>query len=211
MPPTSSFLRFPTELRYLIYDQLCPLIPHSHPYAQPSPIAAIDTTGPPISLLLVNHALHEEIRAYYFKRCTFRFVAQSFSHAKNLRGNMHLGSLAIVRNMRKVEVLLLPGTMRAGRDTQGGGIGQGMSAAWLEDQVGLLRDEAGALRSVTVSVRRVSWNHGWCVLEEMEALLRPLKTLMGRVEFRVGEVMGPGDIEEEMLQALGMVIEKLNR
>lgn len=121
------------------------------------------------------------------------------------------GSLAIVRQMRKVEVLLLPGTMRALASEEEGDVRtRGMSAAWLGDQVGLLRDEARELRSVTVSMRRVSWNHGWSMREEMGALLRPLEVLKGRVEFRVGEVGGPAAVEGEMLEVLGVVVKAMN-
>lgn len=112
--------------------------------------------------------------------------------------------------MRKVELLLLPGTMRAVPSPEESITMRGMSASWLGDQVELLRDEAGELRSVIVSVRRVSWNHAWSVQEEMGALLRPLEVLRGRVQFRVGEVMGPRDLEGKMLRALERVVEVFN-
>lgn len=114
--------------------------------------------------------------------------------------------------MRKVELLLLPGTMKATpSDSSAASITvKQMSAHWLEEQVGLLRDEARELRTVIVSMRRVSWNHGWSVKAETEALLRPLEALRGRVEFRAGEVMGPAAVEKEMVGELGLVMDQLN-
>ena len=206
---TPHLLRLPTELRYAIYDHLCPSTPHSYPYTQPSPIAAIDTTGPPLSLLLCTHALYAELSDYYFSRCTFRFVAQSFSHAANSpREKLSMGSLHVIRSMRRVELLLLPGTMQAALSAPHASLEvRGMSASWLSGQTGLLREEAGRVETVVVSMRRVSWNHAWCM---REALLRPLEDLRGRVEFRAGEVMGPADVEEEMLAELRFALESLN-
>ncbi|KAH6615026.1 hypothetical protein C7974DRAFT_57546 [Boeremia exigua] len=211
MPSTSPFLRLPVELRYAIYDHLCPREPHSYPYKQPSPIAAIDIAGPPKSLLLLNHALLEELSTYYFARCTFRFVAQSFSTGKNVRKHMCAGSLQIVRKMKKVEMLLLPGTMKAmSYSAEVSLTTRGMSKLWLVDQMRLLRDEAWALTTITVSVRRVSWCHEWSMLDETEALLHPLKELKGRVAFKAGEVMGPATVEDEMRETLETVIGKLS-
>jgi hypothetical protein len=85
-----------------------------------------------------------------------------------------------------------------------------MSAHWLDEQISLLRDEARELKTVIVSMRRVSWNHEWSVREEMEALLKPLEALMGRVEFRAGEVMGPRVMEESMRNELSAILERLN-
>lgn len=85
-----------------------------------------------------------------------------------------------------------------------------MSEHWLDEQVGLLRDEAKELKTVIVSIRRMSWNHEWSVKREMEALLEPLEVLRGRVEFWVGEVMGPEMVEEEMREELGVVLKRLN-
>jgi hypothetical protein len=86
-----------------------------------------------------------------------------------------------------------------------------MSDLWLSRQAALLRDEAGELRTVVVSLRRVSWNHEWSMREEMEGLLRPLGVLRGRgVEFRIGEVTGPAGVEWEMRRELGRVLEELH-
>lgn len=210
--PLAPLLRLPLELRYAVYDDLCPSTPHSYPYTQPSPIAAIDTTGPPLNLLLSCQALYNELSAYYFNRCTFRFVAQSFSAAKRLRENLPVGTLHVIRCMKKVELLLLPGTMRAAvssADVHSIAV-RGMSESWLAEQMGLLGDEAGALEVVVVSMRRVSWNSEWSMKEEMEALLKPLGVLQGRVQFRVGEVMGPAGVEEEMREELRVVLGSLD-
>ncbi|KAF2631922.1 hypothetical protein BU25DRAFT_406447 [Macroventuria anomochaeta] len=209
MATTSPFFRLPIELRYAIYDHLCLPEPRSYPYKSLSPIAAIDLTGPPLSLILANRKILQELSTYYFSRCTFRFVAQSFNNRSN---KISESSLHIVRKIKKVELLLLPGTMRAsGTSPAVGSITiKQMSAHWLDDQIKLLRDEAKELKTVIVSIRRVSWNHEWSVREEMEALLSPLEELRGRVEFRVGEVMGPGKVEESMKEELGLVLKWLN-
>ena len=208
---TPPFLRLPIELRYAIYDNLCLPSPRSYPYSNPSPIAAIDLTGAPVGLLLCNRAIYIELSTYYFTRCTFRFVAQSFNNRTN---NISEGSLHVVRQMQKAELLLLPGTMRASNThlpNNGTSITiKQMSAHWLEEQISLLRDKARELRTVIVSMRRVSWNRDWSVKEEMEALLKPLEALMGRVEFKVGEVMGPRAMEESMRKELSVVLERLN-
>lgn len=211
MPPrTSPFLALPTELRYAIYDRLCTSDFLSYPYTQPSPIAAIDTTKPPRSLLLVNHTLHSEISTYYFARCTFRFVAQSFSNLNDIT-NMPVGSRNVIRQIRKAELLLLPGTMKAALSSPDVQLTtRGMSDLWLARQVDLLRDEALELRIVVVSMRRVSWNHDWSMREEMEALLKALEGLAGKVEFRLGEVMGPTAVEKDMRDELGVILDKLN-
>lgn len=86
-----------------------------------------------------------------------------------------------------------------------------MSPKWLDEQVSLLKDEARELRTVVVSIRRVSWDHAWSMREEMEALLKPLDELQARVEFEVGEVSGPTSIEESMGTELAGVLERLNR
>ena len=207
--PVPPFLCLPLELRYAIYDHLCPASPLSYPYKPPSPIASIDIRGPSISLVLTNRTILEELSNYYFSRCTFRFVAQSF---KPRSSDVPEGSLHIVRKARKIELLVLPGTMKASA-TDPGSMSitvKQMSADWLDGQVGLLRDEAKQLKTVIVSMRRVSWNHEWSVREETEALLMPLKALKGSVEFRVGEVMGPGSVEEKMREELGIVLGRLN-
>lgn len=74
----------------------------------------------------------------------------------------------------------------------------------------MLKDQAGNLRSVVVSIRRVSWDHAWSMGEEMEALLLPLGYLRGSIEFEVGEVSGPPAIEESMKIELAGVLERLN-
>lgn len=162
-----------------------------------------------MSLLLTNRTILEDLCTYYFSRCTFRLVAQSF---KPRTSDVAAGSLHIVRRARKVELLLFPGTMKASAaDPASMSLTvKQMSAGWLDEQVGLLRDEARELEVVVVSMRRVSWNHEWSVRSEMEALLKPLEELKGRVQFRVGEVMGPGLVEEKMRLELARVLERLN-
>ncbi|KZM21205.1 hypothetical protein ST47_g7671 [Ascochyta rabiei] len=208
--PVAPLLCLPIELRYAIYDQLCLSSPLSYPYPSPSPITSIDTRGPPTSLLLTNRMLFEELSTYYFSRCTFRFVAQSFTtHFSPISP----GSLLVLRKARRIELLLLPGTMKASAtDPSTASITvKQMSAHWLEEHVRLLRDEAKELEVMVVSMRRVSWNHEWSVKCEMEALLRPLEVLRETgVEFRVGEVLGPGMVEVEMREELGGVLERLN-
>lgn len=85
-----------------------------------------------------------------------------------------------------------------------------MSPKWLDEQINLLSDEARELKTVIVSIRRVSWDHAWSMREEMEALLKPLGNLRGRVDFEVGEVMGPSAIEDSMRTELAGVLERLN-
>ena len=208
-PPT--LLTLPPELRYQIYDSLCPATPLSYPYPPPTPITAISHAKPPLPLLLLHPSLTHELRTYYFTRCTIRIVAQSFSNASSI-ANMPAASLFVVRNMRRVELLLLPGTVKAALVPPDVSLAtRAMSELWLSRQAGLLREEAAALRVVVVSLRRVSWNHEWSMGEEMEGLLRPLGVLRGRgVEFRVGEVMGPAAVEGEMRRELGRVLEGLN-
>jgi hypothetical protein len=208
----SSFLNLPSELRYTIYDHLCPHSPLSYPYKPPSPITSISVRGPPMSLVLSNRAILSELSTYYFTRCTFRFVAQSFS---TRHGDLTQSSLQIVRKMRRIEILLLPGTMRASTplspaESQPSLNVKQMSADWLDEKIALLRDEARELRVVVVSIRRVSWNYEWSVEGEMEALLKPMEALRGMVEFRIGEVMGPQEVERNMRVALGTVLDKLN-
>lgn len=74
----------------------------------------------------------------------------------------------------------------------------------------MLKDEANELTLVVVSIRRVSWDHAWSMRDEMEALLKPLNDLRGRVEFEVGEVSGPPAIEKNMRMELGAVLGHLN-
>ena len=208
-PPT--LLTLPPELRYQIYDSLCPATPLSYPYPQPTPITAISHAKPPLPLLLLHPSLTHELRTYYFTRCTFRIVAQSFSNAASIN-NMPAASLCVIRNMRRVELLLLPGTIKAALVPPDVSLAtRAMSDLWLSRQAGLLREEAGALRVVVVSLRRVSWNHEWSMGEEMEGLLGPLGVLKGRgVEFRVGEVMGPAGVAGELRWVGGGVLEGLN-
>ncbi|KAF2993612.1 hypothetical protein E8E13_001784 [Curvularia kusanoi] len=211
--PTSPFLALPIELRYAIYDRLCLSDFQSYPYTQPSPIAAIDTTKPPRSLLLVNHTIHSEISTYYFARCTFRFIAQGLSNPNNISNitKMPVGSQNVIRQMRKAELLLIPGRTMAPLSTPLPYLGtRGMSGLWLARHVRLLRDEALELRIVVVSVRKVSWNTEWSMREEMEALLKALEELAGKVEFRLGEVMGPTGTEKDMRDELGVALDKLN-
>ena len=121
------------------------------------------------------------------------------------------GSLQILHKMRRIELLLLPGTMKATPDSPGVSMTtRGVSNLWLRDQTSLLRDEAKELKTVVVSMRRASWSHEWSMREETEALLRPLEDLRGRMEFRVGEIMGPSAVEKEMLEELSLVLERLN-
>ena len=74
----------------------------------------------------------------------------------------------------------------------------------------MLKDEAKELEVVIVSMRRVSWNHEWSMRSDMEALLKPLEVLRGRVDFRAGEIMGPGSVEGEMMDELNHALERLN-
>lgn len=203
----SPFLRLPVELRYSIYDHLCTLEPRSYPIRTPSPITSASLAFSPLPLLLTNRHLLSEVSTYYFTRCTFRFVAQSFRIATSSSAAIQ----HIVQNMRRVELLLLPGTMKATpSDPWPSIMVKGMSPKWLDEQVNLLRDEAAALRTVIVSIRRVSWDHAWSMREEMEALLKPLDELKGRVEFEVGEVSGPASIEEGMGIELAGLLKRLN-
>ncbi|KAF9696226.1 hypothetical protein EKO04_006105 [Ascochyta lentis] len=209
-PSVPPFLRLPIELRYAIYDHLCLSSPLSYPYKSPSPITSIDMHGPPTSLLLTNRTIFEELSTYYFSRCTFYFVAQSFLTRSS---PISPGSLLVVQKARRIELLLLPGTMKASPthpSTVSITVKQ-MSAHWLSEHVRLLRDEARELKVVIVSMRRVSWNHEWSMRREMEALLRPLEELRRTgTEFRVGEVIGPGIVETQMRKELGSVLERLN-
>ncbi|KAF3043455.1 hypothetical protein E8E12_008751 [Didymella heteroderae] len=205
--PASPFLRLPLELRYLIYDHLCTPEPRSYPVRAPSPITSASHTFYPLPLLLTNRHLVAEVSTYYFTRCTFRFVAQSFRTVTSRSA----ASLNIVQNMRRAELLLLPGTMKATpSDPWPSVMVKSMSPMWLNEQIRLLKDEARELRTVVVSIRRVSWDHAWSMREEMEALLKPLKDLRRVVEFEVGEVSGPLAIEESMSTELAGVLEQLN-
>ena len=203
----SPFLRLPLELRYSIYDHLCTLEPRSYPVRGPSPITSASLTFSPLPLLLTNRHLLSEVSTYYFMRCTFRFVAQSFrTLISRSPATQH-----IVSNMRRAGLLLLPGTMKATpSDPWPSIMVKSMSPKWLDEQVSLLKDEAREVRTVVVSIRRVSWDHAWSMREEMEALLKPLEELKGRVEFEVGEVSGPASIEESMGIELAGVLERLN-
>lgn len=162
-----------------------------------------------MSLLLTNRAIFEELSAYYFSRCTFRFVAQSFTACSS---SFTPSSSFIVRRAKKIELLLIPGTTRA-NTTDSSTVSTTvnyMSANWLAEQMGILRNEAKELEVVIVSMRRVSWNHELSMRSEMDALLRPLEVLRGRVDFKTGEIMGPLNVEEEMRDELGHALEKLN-
>ena len=162
-----------------------------------------------MSLLLTNHTIFEELSTYYFSRCTFRFVAQSFTARSS---SFTPSSFFIIRRAKNIELLLLPGTMQA-NTTNSPTISvtlKNMSAHWLAEQMGMLRDEAKELKVVIVSMRRVSWNHELNMRSEMEALLRPLEVLSGKVNFRVGEIMGPQGIEAEMKVELNHALERLN-
>jgi hypothetical protein len=203
----SPFLRLPLELRYSIYDHLCTPEPRSYPIRAPSPITSASLTFLPLPLLLTSRHLLAEISTYYFTRCTFRFVAQSFRTATSRSS----ATQHIVQNMRRAELLLLPGTMKATpSDPWPSVMVKSMSPKWLGEQVSLLKDEAMQLRTVVVSIRRVSWDHAWSMREEMEALLKPLEELKGRVDFEVGEVSGPASIEEDMGIELAGVLGRLN-
>lgn len=124
---------------------------------------------------------------------------------------MSRAELHVVKNMCMVELLLLPGTSRvAPSDPSPGVTVRSMSSTWLDERVNLLREEARKLKMVTVSIRRMSWNYAWSMKDETEAMLKPLGQLRGRVQFEVGEVMGPSATEESMRTHLAKCLERLN-
>lgn len=205
--PVPPFLRLPIELRYAIYDHLCLSSPRSYPYKDPFPITAIDTTGPPLALLLLNHNIFSEISTYYFARCTFRFTAQSFGIRPK---TISPSSLHIVHNMRKVELLLLPGKMLASLVSLPDIEIKAMAAHWLDEHISLLRDEATELRTVVISMRSASWVVEGTIGEEMKALSKLLEEIRRRVEFRVGEVVGPDALEDSMKEELAAMLKRLN-
>ncbi|KAF1931053.1 uncharacterized protein M421DRAFT_365365 [Didymella exigua CBS 183.55] len=212
-PSTASpFLRLPLELHYAIYNHLCSPEPRGYPTRAPTTITAASCSfsiSPP-SLLLTNRHFLNEVSTYYFTRCIFRFVAQSFRALNADKNYISAVSLHIVRNMRRVELLLLPGTMKAiPSDPWPSIMVKGMSPERLNEQVHLLKNKAKRLRTVVGSIRRVSWDHAWS-MREMETLLKPLEGLKEKMEFKVGEVSGPSAIEGSMRIELVAVLGQLN-
>ena len=112
--------------------------------------------------------------------------------------------------MRKVELLLLPGKMLASLVSLPDIEIKAMAAHWLDEHISLLRDEATELRTVVISMRSASWVVEGTIGEEMKALSKLLEEIRRRVEFRVGEVVGPDALEDSMKEELAAMLKRLN-
>ncbi|ORX91980.1 hypothetical protein BCR34DRAFT_581296 [Clohesyomyces aquaticus] len=198
-----SLLRLPLEIRHLIYSNLTPLDPVSYPFPQ-SPITSISHRSPPRSLLLTNHQLSAEVRSYYYGVAVFRFLGMAgFSVISD---DISPGSVSAVRNMRKVELMILwnltKERLRADQSTW-----PYFMSRWLEDIVSFLRKEATELKVLIVSVRDVGVGGKW---KKKKALLEALESLRGRVKFLVGEIVVVGGEEQEVRGRLGEYLKELN-
>jgi hypothetical protein len=79
---------------------------------------------------------------------------------------------------------------------------------WLAEQINLLLDEAKSLEMIIVSVSDASEDVDWSVKKGM---LGPLRKMVGRVNFRVGEVTAMDAEEDELTRMLAAHMKELNK
>jgi hypothetical protein len=204
MPPTNTdnpqhpphLLNLPLEIRHQIFAHLSRHSPRSYPFRFPSSISSVDQLGPPLSLVLTCRALSDQIQAYYYGKATFSFFSQAIIP---IRTRLTPPITAAVRRMRKVEFVFLWNVLPRQ-------INPAHLRAWLVDHVGLLRDDAPHLHTVTVSVRGASQEHDG---NFQKSLLEPLQELRGRVRFNLGVVIAH-ECEDELRQELKRYLDGLN-
>jgi hypothetical protein len=201
---SSPLLRLPRELRYEIYDLLCRKEPKSYPFRQPS-ISSIDQRAPPTALHLTCRYIREELQAYFYGKVTLRFMAQNVRRPG--RENIDLASLTAIRQAKKVELRLHWHITPDHAELDINNLPYSMNG-WLAEQVNLLLDEARRLELITLSVMDASENVEWA---SNKKILAPLQRLVGRVTFRVGEVVAADDEEAGLKEQLAAYVRELNQ
>ena len=201
--PDSPLLMLPLELRLEIYDHMSRPEPKSYPFG-PLPISSIDQRAPPTALMATCRSIHDEILAEFYKKVTFRAVAQSIYRVRlEGAGPTTLGAL---RRAKKFEIWLIWSItpQLLGQDFKDWPYSMNR---WLEDMTRDLLQEAKSLESVTVSVTDVSEGVDWARKKRM---LRPLESMGGWVDLRVGEVIATDEEKAELKERLGACLKELN-
>jgi hypothetical protein len=201
---SSPLLRLPRELRYEIYDYLCRQEPKSYPFRQP-PVSSIDQRAPPTALHLTCRYICEELQTYFYGKATIRLVAQDVRRIK--RKDIDSASLTAIRQAKKAE-LRLQWRINAKRAELNMSRWPYSMNGWLAEQINLLSDEATSLELITVSVMDASEKVEWATKARM---LAPLKKLVGRARFRVGEVVAADEEEAELKEQLALYVRELNK
>ncbi|KAF1946148.1 hypothetical protein EJ02DRAFT_262834 [Clathrospora elynae] len=200
---SSPFLRLPRELRYEVYDYLCRQEPKSYPFSLP-PISSIDQGAPPTNLLVTCRYLYEETLAYFFGKVTLRFVAQDVLRIP--RKEISAESITTIRQAKKID-LRLHWNITPKRAMMDMSEWPWSMNGWLAEQVNLLVDEGKSLELVTLSVSDASENVDW---KSKSRMLSPLRKLVGRVRFRVGEVTAVDEAEAGLRERLVVFVKWLN-
>jgi hypothetical protein len=195
--------RLPIELRYDIYDYLSINEPVCYPFPC-SPITSISHGAPPRQLLLSCRKIHDEVRAHYYGRATFRFLAVGSSRHK--RVDISIGTLTAIRQAKKVELMLV-WNLSEQRISAGPQTWPWMMIRWVGEQAALLRDEGHKIELVTLSLRDTSTAGTWQMKEQ---LLKPLKMLKGKCRFDVGEIITVQMEDQEVRKHLEQYVKELN-
>jgi hypothetical protein len=101
----ARLLQLPLELRQDIYSHLCPPNPISHPISSVG-ITSVSHHPPPISFLLTNRALHDDVQEYYHSVASWKLIA---SHAFNFYRIdptlANFATLSLLQHLQKVELV----------------------------------------------------------------------------------------------------------
>ncbi|PSN72998.1 hypothetical protein BS50DRAFT_568593 [Corynespora cassiicola Philippines] len=198
-----AIFRLPIELRYEIYDQLCPNKPLCYPFPN-SPITSIDHGGPPRALLLTCKALSDEVRTYYYGIATFRFLA--LGNAWSRGEHQSQGTMSAIKNARKVELMCM-WNITDDRAASDPATWPWYMNGWLAAQVRLLHDEAENLKLVQISLRDASSGIPW---DLKKPLLEPLLALKGKVAFSVGQIVAADEEEDGTKAHVKRFVSQLN-
>jgi hypothetical protein len=195
-PP--HLLTLPLEIRHHIFHHLSRNSPRSYPFRGTATISSVDQLGPPPSLLVTCRALFDQIQDYYYRKATFSILSEV---CIPFRSKMTPPLAAAIRHMRKVEFVFVWNVFPRQ-------VKPPLLRTWMVHHVGLLRDLAPYLHTVTISVRGEGQEHGRDVRKTM---LEPFEELRGRVHFKLGVIYTIEESEDELRQELQGYLDKLNQ
>ena len=192
--PVPAILRLPIELRQQIYSYLLPRENVSHPLPSVG-ITSVSHRPPSARLLSIHPTISSEILDQYYAITTWKLI---FSHAFNFfRVDPDLYNLErcpSLRRLRQVEVVFFCDILLLKEYPS---FGLGSFCAEIRRRADRACDvllKAQELSSVTVSWIDTTNTGGW---EDKAKILSPLRKLRGRVDFQIGEINGPDDVDQE--------------
>lgn len=188
--PDTHLLGLPVELRELIYDQLTADSPRLHMWDKETALHLSAPCTPPISLLLTHPVLRDEAPAHFHRTSTVCLHIDAYACSRLASLSPFTEALRSNSYLLQAQRLELRPTLNAGAER----LAEAMVCA-----VSVL-ERLPKLKTVTVSWAEVLvavYSQLWRPPIYKVMALRPLESLVGKVELVCGSCICPPPLDKE--------------